>query len=406
MVAPPKPWPRPEGTSESSDPEDILARIVARGDCTEARAYFDKGFWKEGHAPAPHWGHLKTALQREDRAMVRLLVTWGAKPAEEHLQELKAEGRGRFLHYMRILRGGGYYVPPAVLANLPDEPEPAASSAPPPKPAPVVFEAPPGFPESEGVVIKAFVGERLVNRHIGTIPAEWRRLLGGFQTEGAPEAVIAGGALRDLFNGRTVKDVDIFLRSRGSQRKNLKFLKKAFQAAGIEFPKNPVWTSGYGRQHGGDDKTLSPPEVREIVSSGDTVRKRQTLAFTVTTEPKEGAGTEYNIIFVEDNIDRAFAKKLKNAEASLVFGRGLIQVFDVGMCQIACDGKEIITTPEYVEDVKARRIVLRQPDFTTAEHLKRLSKKYPEWPLCRDSKIVINEAAETPRRGLRPVEKW
>src|SRR5690348_12463644 len=42
------------------------------------------------------------------------------------------------------------------------------------------------------------------------LPQEWREALRRVQLY-FPEAVIAGGALRDLFTGRQVKDIDVFV---------------------------------------------------------------------------------------------------------------------------------------------------------------------------------------------------
>jgi hypothetical protein len=46
-----------------------------------------------------------------------------------------------------------------------------------------------------------------------TIPKRWAEVLSRLHNGGFPEAVIAGGALRDLHNGKPVKDVDIWVRS-------------------------------------------------------------------------------------------------------------------------------------------------------------------------------------------------
>ena len=43
-----------------------------------------------------------------------------------------------------------------------------------------------------------------------TIPSAWRAALGAVQSV-VPQAVLAGGALRDRDNGKKVKDLDIFL---------------------------------------------------------------------------------------------------------------------------------------------------------------------------------------------------
>lgn len=44
------------------------------------------------------------------------------------------------------------------------------------------------------------------------IPYEWEAILSKLRTNGFPEAIIAGGAIRDLDHDKPVKDVDIFIR--------------------------------------------------------------------------------------------------------------------------------------------------------------------------------------------------
>lgn len=64
---------------------------------------------------------------------------------------------------------------------------------------------------------------------------------------GAAEAVIAGGALRDLFNQRAVRDVDIFLKGRGGKEENRKFLQEAFAAVGLDITPQVIgYRDGYG----------------------------------------------------------------------------------------------------------------------------------------------------------------
>src|SRR5262249_19343650 len=78
--------------------------------------------------------------------------------------------------------------------------------------------------------------ERLIDR----VPDEWKRIVKSFQLRGANEAVIAGGALRDLFNDREIKDVDIFLRSQGNQKRNRRLIAEVFDAAGVEIQEQKV----------------------------------------------------------------------------------------------------------------------------------------------------------------------
>lgn len=47
------------------------------------------------------------------------------------------------------------------------------------------------------------------------IPQRWLDVLSALKAAGFTEAFIGGGALRDLDNGRPVKDIDVFIRHRG-----------------------------------------------------------------------------------------------------------------------------------------------------------------------------------------------
>lgn len=51
------------------------------------------------------------------------------------------------------------------------------------------------------------------------IPRRWREVLLRLKQGGFTEAIIAGGALRDLLHGREIKDIDIWVISRGSDTK-------------------------------------------------------------------------------------------------------------------------------------------------------------------------------------------
>ena len=59
------------------------------------------------------------------------------------------------------------------------------------------------------------------------IPQRWRDALTALQDGGFPEAIIAGGALRDLDNGAPVKDVDIFVKWRSNIVEDLATLQRA-----------------------------------------------------------------------------------------------------------------------------------------------------------------------------------
>lgn len=364
MVSPPQPWPRP------SPFDDRLSEIVARGSVDEARRYFDEAFW-ENSLDRPGWQHLRIALLREDSAMIRLLATWGAHPAENDMAELRGLARDKYAHYLRLLRQGG----------LRSDGQPWEDIAPAATPA----------SESADFVIKSFVDGEFVDHRIGKMPEDWRRVLRGFHAAGAEEAVIAGGALRDLFNGRPVKDVDIFLRAQGGERKNRKFLKQAFARAGLEVHEQEFRydDGGYGVsvRH---EQFPSPKTERDAAFNAAAMKRERRMESWKIIAGKDK--TEYNVIFVDDSLDRLLVKQQgADGDRKSIFAGGLLDAFDAGLCQIGTDGREVFSTKAYDEDVKHKRITLTRPNYTTEDHLRRIIAKYPDW-----------EQSETTQEFLKP----
>ena len=204
------------------------------------------------------------------------------------------------------------------------------------------------------------------------IPAEWRQVLRTFQDKGAKEAVIAGGALRDLFNHKPVKDVDIFIRTQGSQKKNRQMLEEAFRSTRLE-----ITYQQSGNDYFSGERFPAP----KAKNNGRNVAESWTI---IAGRDK----TEYNIIFVPE----------------LVSPLKLIESFDFGLCQIGYDGKIIFSTNRYNDDVRDKRICFALTDVndTSAEHLQRIIKKYPDWKLCAESKKILSTPDTTsPSRSYR-----
>lgn len=86
--------------------EDDLDRIAASGTCQQLRGFFERKFWV-GKKILPTWGHLKTALLRNDREMMRLLIIWGAKPGVRDLAALKEESPDDYEGRLKVLRQCG-----------------------------------------------------------------------------------------------------------------------------------------------------------------------------------------------------------------------------------------------------------------------------------------------------------
>lgn len=338
---------------KASSYNDALSELVAAGNIDHVRDYFDKVFW-EGRKERPEWEHMRIAVLREDRAMVRLLHTWGAEPSDDDLARFRLLAQDKYDGYLKIMRAAGLRP-----KNLKwEEIQPAQPSS---------------VTGREETLYEEITGKRDDTERLKKIPAEWTTLLGGFHAAGANEAIIAGGALRDLFNDRAIKDVDIFLRDRGSQKKNRKLIEAAFAQSGTDVKEQVISEDSYGREV---EKFPDPLLRSETATTQGVTRKRQMQSWRVVVGP---AKTLYNVIFIDDSLDRQLAAKATAAEQRSIFTGGLLEAFDLGLCQIASDGREIVSTPAYKDDVKHKRITLTNPDTTTEDHLKRITDKYADW---------------------------
>ncbi|MBI3440838.1 MAG: hypothetical protein HY052_03375 [Proteobacteria bacterium] len=336
----------------TSELDDALTAAVKSGNCERARELFDRAFW-DNHKIVPGWDHLKIALLREDKPMMRLLVTWGAK-APDSPEQLAGIPADKYARYARILRECGMNA--AVV-------EAAAVAAKTAAPAPV---------QKVPVAVEDPVQKSLEGL-IRSLPTEeWWQVLAAVQNIGAPEAVIAGGALRDKLNGRPVKDVDIFLKTRGDKKQNKQFLERAFAVAGLGIV--PTKIAGYrnGYFERGTTENISDPVVTTMKTSLLT-KKKISESWIIMAGPQN---TEYNIIFVEGGQAQA---------PPAVFAERLIKDFDFGFCQIAYNGHGLTTTAAFQRDVTNKQIMLNEGKTAAPGHLERLCKKYPDWEVCPES---------------------
>lgn len=130
---------------------------------------------------------------------------------------------------------------------------------------------------------------------VDKIPAEWRNLVAGLQLEGIG-AVLAGGAMRDLYCGRSVKDVDIFVLNNDGNAV-IKIMKTL--GGDWEHKSYTPFTRGYQLDYVIERKGPVPIQVI-------------------------GAKTEST--------------------------EGLLKEFDYGLCQIAWDGARVIYTQRFLTD--------------------------------------------------------
>lgn len=341
--------------------DNPLSEIVNRGDLTAARQYLDEAFW-ENRRETPGWPQLKIALLRRDLPMVKLLATWGARPSDEQMAQFRTAAAEQYGDYLKLLRQAGLRGVDTRWEELPAKPLSGEEAA--------------SLPAPEDDIEK--------------LPMEWRRVLKSLQQTGAPEAVIAGGALRDTFNGAAVKDVDIFLRARGNRKAHRSLLKEAFAAANVTVIEQS-FSDSYGTTR---IAFPDPVSAKESTNFGyGLLRKRATESWKILAGPNR---TEYNVIFVDDNIDRKMAEAAPAREQQKIFAGNLLGTFDIGLCQIATDGDVVVSTPEYKSDVKKKEITLLLPNGSSEDHLRRVVKKYPDWRLSPAAKDMLKPKIPKP----------
>lgn len=153
-----------------------------------------------------------------------------------------------------------------------------------------------------------------------------------------PNAVIAGGALRDLKMGKPIKDIDIFLSDTTEEQ---------IDAFLVAQNANQIYAIREMRCYG----AFSNKEVHRVL-----------------TYPKLVG--EYDVEFIA--LDTQFENVLNR--------------FDFGLCQIMYDGTNVITTSEFVTDVSSKKLTLLRCDNPdqynrSMKRATRMLEKYPDHTL-------------------------
>lgn len=166
------------------------------------------------------------------------------------------------------------------------------------------------------------------------------------------EAVVAGGFMRDIRNGRPVKDVDIFVR--------------------------PLNHNEYAEFTGLINVTHPDPEPRTL--DGDEYFEWEPWVKRTTEYQSDDGWPAVNLI--EIDIPRG-----------LPFTETLLNRFDFGLCRIAWDGDGVLTTVDYMHDADNQIITLRRCEnmeqfVRSMQRYERLRQKY-EWPL-----VILEEHAK------------
>lgn len=168
------------------------------------------------------------------------------------------------------------------------------------------------------------------------IPQEWVDVLNKVQAR-FPLAVIAGGALRDLFNGKPIKDVDIFIPANSDTETNTYALYEMFFDEDIDLHKS----SSYGT------KAIPEDADRDL--------------YAILNLKKEW---KYDLILCTEQAAQ-------------------MSTFDINICQITFDGTDVKTTPAYDECIETKVIKVMNINRTdrNVARLERIAAKYskPEW---------------------------
>ena len=354
-----------------------LLGLVRIGNVDAVRRYFDESLHGR-EITRPVWTHLRAAVQAYNVPMAKLLVTWGAQPTTTDLETLVAERGEKAVKDILCMRLAGLNLHNAPTAlpveeektkeSINEQQQPANSNTP---PTPSIA---------------------------GNIPVEWKAVLKEIHRAGAPEALIAGGALRDLCNSRTIKDVDIFLADRWM---NKRLITKAFAAAGLTIH-NQMISEGYGPVA----KKMTRG-TKEAFNEVTTTMKRDGYgqifehkkvkegaeAWTVIAGPGK---TEYNIVFIKGEM----GKDMKRAKASGGSAAALLlEQFDIGLCQIAYDGNHVHTLKPFDTDLNNKTLTLVRPNHSSKAHIERVAKKYPDFKLCQNAQNLLNPPPPPPAKA-------
>lgn len=169
------------------------------------------------------------------------------------------------------------------------------------------------------------------------LPANWQDVLNAAQSVW-PEAIIAGGALRDMHHNRPIKDVDIFIPI-------------------MEYHDHIAW------------------DYQKLLNDLFGVE-----AIIVAASSYTGGDLERDIVcvlrVVLDSMTYEFIfMAVKDLQESM------INKFDLSLCQIGHNGKNLLTTPEFERTLadKTIRVINVNRKDRGAKRLARLSAKYPDY---------------------------
>jgi hypothetical protein len=212
---------------------------------------------------------------------------------------------------------------------------------------------------------------------------EWKKFLFAVQIL-YPDAIIAGGALRDLIVGNKVKDVDIFIKDPGFDEDiepemfrellgisdNITDMKSDYVICKLDL--RPM-------KNGAKTDAICPKEGNPYIGS-DSSPKQLIQSFITKIIDIRYNGTEFQLIFVESDPVEFVLKR-----------------FDIGLCKIMFDGDQMIITDEFRYDLDHKQLTF-SGRFTKGQilhimttHIPNLKKKFVDWNVVVDDVAVITE---------------
>lgn len=222
------------------------------------------------------------------------------------------------------------------------------------------------------------------------IPQQWKQVLASLQDDLFADAIIAGGALRDIDNARNVTDVDIFV-------KDIGVLDVEYISSLI----SPIC-------HQGHLDTI-PFEVECVMDRarflsgtlenlGDMCGK-YVYGEDINDTSHDGILREVPFAFhkamLESFIEKVFNIKIGSGVDMVMYQiitvnkdpiSYVAEDFDFGFCKILYDGVSVLYDNEYLDDKKNKVFTFRISATRTSlwrsvqHHFTKLQMKYPDYP--------------------------
>lgn len=180
------------------------------------------------------------------------------------------------------------------------------------------------------------------------LPAEWLATLSKIQAV-FPGAVIAGGALRDLDNGRQIKDVDIFI---------------------------PV-------PHG-----LTDADVTKVWELFPGAELDSSTTYGIKTVNEDADRDIYAIFKLSGQYSLFDGGETREYKYDLIFctlAATNVHTFDINLCQIVHTGTELFRTDAYLEAVHTKTLRIMNVNRTdrNAARMERIRSKYPDFTVIQ-----------------------